>query len=396
MKKLLLHIGAPKTGTTSIQEALCNASIRGELKGVAYPVNLHPRMTNNHRFLELLYSGPGRLLRNYTASSLAASLVSKQIARSLNKNIAKTFDKSDCIILSAENFSRFSREAIQRLQRHMKDLGVDETAVIYYVRDPAASYLSLVQQHVKTSGNLRSYAEYRSNFRQNIQRWASVYGDRLIVRPYDRALLHDHDVVEDFILLAEEFFGRELPLTERPQANTTISAEGMFILHAYRKQYYAGSDHRFRSDTRMLTRILQERTSVIDQNKPVLKQDIINIIQANHQEDLAWLVKNWCPDFPISSMSSGKTGPFSVDEASVQTVDDILATRSPELTCQLMRYIVGNTDRHWLAVGHTNRPRQALSLFRKLFLVPFHLFRRWWVTRLLQYRLWKLARQWCH
>ncbi|MCS3904363.1 hypothetical protein J2T55_002399 [Methylohalomonas lacus] len=395
MKKLLLHIGAPKTGTTSIQEALFNASIRGELKDIDYPAHLHPWMRGNHRFVELLYSDRNRQLRRYTASSLLASLVTRQIVRSLNKQLPEAFARSDSIILSAENFSSLPVAAIQRLHDHMKELGVDETAVVYYVREPASSYLSDLQQLVKTSGNLKSFSKYYSAFRQNIERWASVYGDRLIVRPYDSSLLHEYDVVEDFVHIAEQFFGRELSLTDRPRANTSISAEGMFILNEYRKRYYPDKNRRFKADTNMLTHILQKRISFITQNRPVLKQNIINIVQANHHENLKWLKENWCPDFPVQPDPPAIADATSAEETGALTVDDIIVTRSPEQTCKLIRYIMGNTDRHWLASGHMNRPWQPLSRYTKFFLVPFHFFRRWFVTRLLQYRLWKLAHDLC-
>lgn len=46
-RKLILHIGMPKTGTTAVQASLASAARKCELSNVTYPVYLHQDDINN-------------------------------------------------------------------------------------------------------------------------------------------------------------------------------------------------------------------------------------------------------------------------------------------------------------------------------------------------------------
>ena len=134
--KLFLHVGAPKTGTTTLQHA-CNASRQALLtRGILYPdVDLNPGPSPKHQWL--------------------TNLLLAEDLGTFGSNVQQVVDQAQVtgasrVILSTEglfnhwfDFPAVSRDALAALQQHF-----DVTVWVVF-REPVAWAMSMYVQAVK-------------------------------------------------------------------------------------------------------------------------------------------------------------------------------------------------------------------------------------------------------
>jgi hypothetical protein len=130
MKKLLLHCGLHKTGSTSIQKALAlNAALLAK-NSIAYPIIQTTTQSG--------YTGPddnhSRLIRmNFSGR------FSKEIRNFENGKLATYLQQSKChtLIISAEEISRLKRVEMEDCRKFFEEQGYDIHAVLFVrkVRD---------------------------------------------------------------------------------------------------------------------------------------------------------------------------------------------------------------------------------------------------------------------
>lgn len=210
-KSLILHIGDPKTGSSSIQEVLRNRLYDSDSITVDYP--------------EQLNSFP-----------LANSLWDKNQAdnrKSRWSNLADWLNQSqaDLAIVSAEQFFRVKPDILQAtLDEFLPDYA-QTIRIIAYVRPHANRLLGAYAQRTKvglSQSDLQAFFETtkRENllqFAPRFQRWRDVFGDRLTVRPVIREELRQGDVVTDFMDYALK--GHPFKLRGVVEANPSLPVE---------------------------------------------------------------------------------------------------------------------------------------------------------------------------
>ena len=132
-RQLILHIGPPKTGTTSIQRTLVASQNALLSRGI-----LHPDTTphkHNHR----------NLIPYLTSSDTSEELPDTvQAAKVLWEGIVQEIERTDphTIILSSEQLFRvWSPEQAQAITAKLRAVASHIT-IVAYVREPAASTLS--------------------------------------------------------------------------------------------------------------------------------------------------------------------------------------------------------------------------------------------------------------
>ncbi|MDX2347090.1 MAG: hypothetical protein QNK11_09495 [Legionella sp.] len=208
MKKLYLHIGSHKTGSSSIQLALYhNQTLLNEHDfsffsqnpdGADVEIgNTSNWLTGNKAFQDDLYQGVG--LRVLNANELADQLNSMPCNH---------------IIMSAENFSWiFEKDEIKKLYQALS-LYFD-VKILVYIRRQDKLAISHYQQVSKESTHVdfgyykggckalpsgrKNYDEYL-DFNEKLSKWSDVFGqENMLIRIFERELLVGHDVVTDFL-----------------------------------------------------------------------------------------------------------------------------------------------------------------------------------------------------
>lgn len=173
MRELFIHIGAHKTGTTSLQSCFEDQTKTLRKLGVLYP------KTNwfHHSQHRLAFAMKG--MRDPKTKELPDLAI--EVA-ALNAAIAA----SDCpkIIISSEEFFSCSEDSIQALKAA---LDVDVVRVVATLRRPDTLFLSMYNQKVKQPGNKFARAiqgfvkEPRSldrdmNFKACMDPWIDAFG----------------------------------------------------------------------------------------------------------------------------------------------------------------------------------------------------------------------------
>lgn len=207
----ILHIGPPKTGTTSLQKALSDNRETLRRHGVAYPA-VGTRGLRRHIEWHHVFRG------NFDKLSGKP----ENFVERLNVETAG----ADICIMSCEEFSLLEPEAVTSL------LPRDRTRVVMYVREPVAHSVSNYRDGVKIGHTSMSYREYAQSYRPPFfslaERWAAVFGmENLLIRSNDRDD-GQWDIVSDFA----ELLGLELDdafPSHEYQRNTGIAGNLLFV-----------------------------------------------------------------------------------------------------------------------------------------------------------------------
>ncbi len=176
MKKLFLHIGLYKTGSTTLQAHL--QKNRNSLRncGYLYPLTGASDMFDAHHNLAWLLRNPKVADPNLgTWKELHEEIKTANI---------------DNVIISSENFQLNDQTQMDNLQ---SQLAAYEVKVIVYLRRQDRRLESLYTQRVKRGfyhGNIFSFCESqrrRSNYYKLLEPWKQIFGlDNVIVRPLEK------------------------------------------------------------------------------------------------------------------------------------------------------------------------------------------------------------------
>ncbi len=195
---LLIHIGMPKTGTTSLQNFLyLNNGILEEY-GWCYPVLMDGEMEYWKQW-ELEGSGNGYDLYDYLIISNVKSEWDKRM------DISLRYLKDKNVILSAESIYEFEGDKFIAAvkERYAK------VKVIVYLRRQDRAIESLYNQRIKNGTEHRTFEEFIGsdgippNFLDYLFKLNSISKiigkSNLIVRIYEKQQLVDNDTVMDFL-----------------------------------------------------------------------------------------------------------------------------------------------------------------------------------------------------
>ncbi|MGK7936150.1 MAG: hypothetical protein AB4206_10195 [Xenococcaceae cyanobacterium] len=187
MKKLFLHIGLHKTGSTTLQTFLLqNKKVLSDF-GYLYPkIGIPPTLMGHHNLAWLLNN-------DKRADSNFGNW------QQLHEEIKDSnFNK---IIISSEDFESANRRFIHDLKSNLESY---EVKVIVYIRRQDRQIESQYTQHTKDgifSGDLLSFCEKmrnNSDFYRLLESWKQEFGnDNLIVRPLEKEQIPN--ICHDFL-----------------------------------------------------------------------------------------------------------------------------------------------------------------------------------------------------
>ena len=199
MKRLYLHIGFNKTGSTSLQYCLAQNSATLEQAGFLYPGAAQDSYVQNLQHTPLAAALPERpvaWLRPRKRAGLDRALADLLAAIDASPAAA--------VILSSEAFGGLDMTA-DHVARVRDKLAGFEIFVIAYIRRQDSYFLSTYQEDIKNGGqHLFQFKRYASNrqlaFSQRLAPWRAVFGaDRVIVRPFDHRFWPEGRLEYDFL-----------------------------------------------------------------------------------------------------------------------------------------------------------------------------------------------------
>lgn len=272
MRTCYLHLGMPKTGSSSIQAAfqgfdsptLCYARLRGSNHG---PLICTAFSTNPQRLRE------ARRGRTQRLRDLLRPAPRQRLLKSLPRG--RNVILSGEIMVDRLNDEEFA-DMVATLREH-----VGRVVAIAYIRPLASLAASQFQQRVKTGH--REFFIPSPDYRKRFEKVTALFQpEDIIWRRFDRADLRGGDIVEDF--------AHVLGLDRAPQAgvarNESLSTEALAALFAFNR--FTAPLLRPALQARTRERLLTALRDVGD-TRFALAPDLVKRHIDKHADDIAWM-----------------------------------------------------------------------------------------------------------
>lgn len=242
--KILLHIGHPKTGTTSLQGFMVEQRVSLLRLGILYPWTVHGR--DYHTLLPAGFvrdgavepSPHGVYFDDYQAFKNAFGVFWRQ----LKEDIARY--KPEVVVLSAEQLFKDFAPLSERSFRDLLGELSDEVEVVAYIRHPVEDAKSRVAQRIKRG---RLIPTLHRPIKAALEYYESLWPGKVRPNVFDREALMDGDVVTDFI---KKYLPQAAGLLSeaRKRKNESLPAAQLFLLEQIRQQYQANDVDRASAD----------------------------------------------------------------------------------------------------------------------------------------------------
>ena len=208
-QEIYLHIGTEKTGTTTIQRFLAHNRKLLSKQGILHPKCLS---AENHTRVAIYADQADQTQDLWSHQSIRNGSERDQFNSKLKEEFQSEVRKSkpQKIILSNEHCSsRLLDEAsIDHLRGLLTPFSSNIRVVLYLRRQDEfllSSYATAIKSGKTTALAVPNVMENnpwvhkRYRYRPLIDRWANVFGkENIVIRTFDRALMHGEDVIEDF------------------------------------------------------------------------------------------------------------------------------------------------------------------------------------------------------
>jgi len=227
-REALIHVGMPKTGTSSIQETFA----ANPCANIRYA----PLPNANHSLLSAICferaperNRPNKLLGlDRPAAFQRRRKMLRQLSKALNQQAHQS--ETSAILFSGERFSNAvkSDAGVHEKMRDYLSRWCDSFRIFGYVRPLQSLLPSDFQQRIQVGRAAKLDLDwYYPNYRQKFEKFDAVYGrDRVSLRKFSRADLLQGDVVLDFA----QQISADLNPADVKNTNQSLSLEGTAIL----------------------------------------------------------------------------------------------------------------------------------------------------------------------
>lgn len=225
MKTAIVHIGAHKTGSTSIQSSLRHSQEQLLAQGIRY-------FNDYNRRVQLLSLGLRRRALPPVKSGYTSLAEAEAASRDTWKKLART------VLGQPEPITVLSEEALMRIKAPHELAKLlyrifDRVFIVAYVRDPISRFPSSIDQWVRegrSSDHCLARRALVPPVLHKLLRYEEAFGASfLIVRNFDPANRHGGSPSSDFAHVLSRIVGRPVMMTDAGKANESLPAS---VTHA--------------------------------------------------------------------------------------------------------------------------------------------------------------------
>lgn len=210
MKKLILHIGYNKTGTTAIQKGFNYNRKPLERHGIFYPIRCRGKRKSpaHHSLAESLLFRINKPLPDFVNTKIYSKYPFDHYWKLLKEELSQS--RAQTVFISSEAFSRLRGNPAQMefIKDQLKDYHL---RILVYLRSQPEFLESAYNQSVKRGRETRTVDELIQSGWMNIdyfkelELWASVFGsENIIVRIFDKKKMPGGVVADVLRVLQEE------------------------------------------------------------------------------------------------------------------------------------------------------------------------------------------------
>jgi len=329
--KLILHIGSPKTGSTSLQKSLyANHDLLLE-KGFFYPFF---NDEFNHNLLSLLVRNSPPTRQFIQGNIKPPAYYEESGFEALNKIIKQIdFLKPNTVILSSEYFFYdLNNEQMEILKQNLFDK-FDDVKIVLYIKNPVDYYSSMALQTFKAS--YITQGPYVPSYKNIIQSYSKHFSTDVI--EFSSQNLYQDDIVKDFYSRYVPEIKQNVPCV---RMNTTISVESLLILSKYQSIFYRSQNDVFNQGIKKAYKILQyiEQENKLFR-KPKLKDWVINHIYISSLEESRYLKDTFKIDFIKKPFHLNDSIRGDKKSFKIQDLFEIDQKRVDEILVHLLKFI---------------------------------------------------------
>ena len=262
-KRLILHLGTPKTGTTSLQNVLVAEEDRLSQQGIRYLKNFRAAINHNRLMMQLFKD----------------DTVQQNVVRKLRRELDQSPESNQ--LISTE--IAYGLRPTTRLLRAIGPERVLGAEIIIYVRRQDLLLEAMAKQKLKSGhykGDLDTFIASRKgvgNYMSYIKNVQKRFPDVSVTcRPYDRSVLIDGDVIADF--------WQALGLQTRPDPTRIARSDNVTPC---RELAIALSDHEFATPQhrRKVISAIQQAEPDLFRSKDILDADARRSVQEAFREE---------------------------------------------------------------------------------------------------------------
>lgn len=401
MKRVVFHIGSPKTGTSVIQSHLAQNRLPLRDHGVLYPLTISSdrelyRTFESHHLLVYSWAGwePFNRFRprpffDYVEVvaarfRLETLLLSAENAFWLPLNIVSSPAPSE------DEYWERKRAYVRAIH---SDLGRYDTRVIVYLRRQDHWLESWYNQQVKNGNRLTTDMDefahgqrFLLDYETQLGVWAEVFGeDSVVVRPYEREQLPS-GLLEDYLQTLGLGTAADYPLRRPPRHNAQLGPQALAFLNICNGlDLDAEEAYRLRIITRRVTGQF-DRQAVFKSQK-LLSPDQRRTLVARYERMNDRIARR----FAGRGDGGLFTEPVVIGDDPGPAASRLDAATVVQLLVPLMMGLRGDGTQAWARVAQRLRRRLTARARKDCPPALYERYRRWADRRLWERRLWDEA-----
>ena len=316
-KRVYLHIGARKTGSSMLQTMFARNADSFLRQGLHYPIKDEERA---HAAEGFTTSGNGGLLMQ----TLRPDVAPRAALRGKGDEVfLELMERSPCgkILISSEFFCAARKEPLERFRALARSAGA-EVEFIYFVRNPLDHAFSEWTQKIKggliTSEWREFLRRYIMPFQNVIRRFAEHFGGTMHVLNYDHYRSDLLKAVCDIVGVVATAGPGDLRVNRSP---TKAEAELLLYINKFISGNLAASRSRAALRMRIYKRMIMRPVS--ERMRPLVSGDDLEVLELNNSGGLAY-VNRFVSGAPLSLHGGQVERGELVLEPPAQEVRDIL------------------------------------------------------------------------